>query len=71
MRKCSSECVSICGFCNKYDINNKLCKAQNTQKEKYEDCNCEKFTCFTLNYSYKKDNYINIKYIKDLYEGRI
>lgn len=71
MRKCNCNCVSICGFCSKYNINDKICMTQNMHKEKYEDCNCNKFKCFTLEYYYNKNDYLNINYIKNLYEGRI
>jgi hypothetical protein len=69
MKKCSSDCVPICGFCSKYNIENQICKVQNKSKKKYSDCNCNKFSCFTLNRNYNKNKYLDIKYILRLYEG--
>lgn len=71
MKKCSGNCEAICGFCTYYDIDTKLCKKQNKIKEKYSDCNCGKFRCFTLDYYYKPEDYLTIDYIVKLYEGGI
>lgn len=69
IKKCSKNCESICGFCTNYDVKNKCCNINNTTKEKYEDCNCDMFKCFTLQPYYNEKKYITYKYINSVFEG--
>ena len=70
IKKCKNDCVAVCGFCLRYGEDNK-CKYSNKIKEKYNDCDCDMFKCFTLASNYKDEDYLTAKYIKQLFEGDI